>query len=335
MGSEGRSAMAEPIDLALQARLELVPAAPFLFDATLHKPDHFPTPDGAWQPGVRWLTMRWHGERLGLKVEDRGTVDEPRLAVGVYGSQPPDAGFLDGLAAELTYRYNLDLDLAAFYARFQAHPTLGPVIARWRGMRPYHPNSLYEYLIIAVVLQNCTVRRSVSMMRALFERYGALLRFDGQELYGFWEPGELAGVGEEELRGLKVGYRAKSIARITGAFARGEVDEPALRGRTRDEQRRVLLGLYGIGPASVGYLLSDVFHHLDELDTIPPWEQKIYSKLFFDVDPEQPLPAGELMAYFNREFAGYRGLAVHYFWEDLFWRRVNEPVEWLERLIRL
>jgi len=321
--------------LALQAMVDLIPTAPFLFDATLHKPDHFPTPDNAWQPGVRWLTMRWRGERLGLKIEDRGTVDEPRLALGVYGSRLLDAGFVDGLAAELTYRYNLDLDLGTFYARLDTHPALGPVIARWRGMRPYNPGSLYEYLIIAIALQNCTVRRSVSMMRALFERYGTLLRFDGQALYCFWEPAELAEVSEEELRGLKVGYRAKSIVRITGAFVRGEIDEPALRGQTRDEQRRTLLGLYGIGPASVGYLLSDVFRHRDELESIPPWEQKIYSKLFFDVDPEQPVPVEELMAYFNREFAGYRGLAVHYFWEDLFWRRLHEPVEWLEKLIRL
>jgi hypothetical protein len=28
-------------------------------------------------------------------------------------------------------------------------------------------------------------------------------------------------------------------------------------------------------------------------------------------------------------------LAVHYFWEDLFWRRKHEPVDWLEKLIRL
>ncbi len=28
-------------------------------------------------------------------------------------------------------------------------------------------------------------------------------------------------------------------------------------------------------------------------------------------------------------------LAVHYLWEDLFWKCKNQPVEWLEKLIRL
>ena len=42
----------------------------------------------------------------------------------------------------------------------------------------------------------------------------------------------------------------------------------------------------------------------------------------------------ELLKTFAR-FGEYEMLAVHYIWEDLFWRRKHEPVEWLEKLIRL
>jgi len=28
-------------------------------------------------------------------------------------------------------------------------------------------------------------------------------------------------------------------------------------------------------------------------------------------------------------------LAVHYIWEDIFWRRKNEKIDWLEKEIRL
>jgi hypothetical protein len=37
----------------------------------------------------------------------------------------------------------------------------------------------------------------------------------------------------------------------------------------------------------------------------------------------------------NERYAGFRALAVRYFWEDLFWRRKHEPVDWLEKLIGL
>jgi 3-methyladenine DNA glycosylase/8-oxoguanine DNA glycosylase len=321
--------------LGARSVVELGPAAPFNFDATMHKPDHFPSADNEWQPGIRWQTMRWQGMPLGLKFEDRGTIDRPRVCLSIWSEDPPDEGYLDGLMDEIHYRYDLDLNLDAFNGQFHDDPHLGPLIERWRGMRPLNPNSLYEYLMIAIVLQNATVQRSVSMMQALLQAYGTPLAYDDKVLYCTWSPEALHRATEEELRDLKVGYRARSIQRVSAAFARGEIDELDLRRRSREEQRAALLGLYGIGPASAGYILTDVFHHLDELEHISPWEQKIYSKLFFDADPEAPVPVDELLALFDERYAGFRALAVHYFWEDLFWRRKHEPVEWLEKLIRL
>ena len=180
-----------------------------------------------------------------------------------------------------------------------------------------------------------TVRRSVNMMQALFAQYGSPLSYDGKAHYCFWLPEVIEDATESELRALKVGYRAKAIKRVSAAFAHNEIDEQVLRTQPKDEQRRSLLGLYGIGPASVGYLMSDVFHHLDELNHISPWEQKIYSKLFFDRDPDNPLNVDTLLRTFDERYGEYKMLAVHYFWEDLFWRRQHEHVDWLEKLIRL
>jgi 3-methyladenine DNA glycosylase/8-oxoguanine DNA glycosylase len=326
--------MSGPMRLKHRWKTQLFPKAPFNFDATLHKPDHFPAADNIWEPGVRWQTMLWQGEPLGCKFEDRGTVDEPRVALTVWSQGELSRSFRNGLLAEIEYRYNFELDLAEFYRSFADDPQLGAVIGRWRGMKPLNHNSLYEYLIIAIVLQNAAIHRSVSMMQALFESYGTLVGYDEKELYCFWKPGIIDRATEEELRALKVGYRAKSIKRVTEAFVRGEVDEFELRNRSKEEQREALLALYGIGPASVWYILFDVFHHLDTMDHISPWEQKIYSKLFFDRDPDDPVGVDELLKTFER-FGEYEMLAVHYIWEDLFWRRKYEPVAWLEKLIRL
>ena len=327
--------MSEPTILDAKRTVALFPKAPFNFDATMHKPDHFPSSDNAWQSGVRWQTMLWQGRPLGLKFGNQGTVERPGMVLSVWSLGEPGQDFFDGLIDEINYRYGLQLDLSEFNARFQDDPHLGPLIHKWRGMRPLNCNSLYEYLIIAIVLQNATVRRSVNMMQALFEAYGTPLAYDGRQLYGFWPPEVMGEATEQELRGLKVGYRARSLKRVTEAFVTRQLDEFDLRDRTREEQRQALLGLYGIGPASVGYILTDVFHHLDELTHISPWEQRIYSKLFFDADPEEPVPVAELLALFDERFGGFRALAVHYFWEDLFWRRKHEPVDWLEKLIRL
>ena len=327
--------MSKPLSLRKKYVLEFSPKTPFNFDATMHKPDHFPSRDNEWQPGIRWQAMLWKGEVLGLKFENQGTIERPRFTVSIWSKGKLAQSFLDSLTAEINYRYNLQIDLTAFNRRFKCGPLLGSIIRRWNGMRPLNYSSLYEYLIIAIVLQNATVRRSVNMMQALFESYGTLLSYDDKEFYCFWSPETIDKATEQDLRNLKIGYRAKSIKRVTEAFMKREIDEYELRARTLDEQRQVLLRLYGVGPASVGYILFDVFHWWDELSYISPWEQKIYSKLFFGKEPTEPVSMQELMDFFKRRFYGYKMLAVHYIWEDLFWRRKNNKIPWLERLIRL
>ena len=110
----------------------------------------------------------------GLKIENKGTVSKPQIALSVWSKKALGQKFQDGLINEINHRYNLQCDLLDFNRRFRSDPQLGPVIKKWRGMR-LNCGSLYEYLIIAIILQNATVRRSVNMMQALFENYGTLL----------------------------------------------------------------------------------------------------------------------------------------------------------------
>jgi 3-methyladenine DNA glycosylase/8-oxoguanine DNA glycosylase len=320
--------------LKLQKIIKIRPTKPFAFDSTFHKPGHFTSGDNFWQPGIRWQTWNWYGEKLGLKFSNKGTVNQPLLEVKIYSNKKLSKDFIKSLLTEIKYRYNLDLDLSDFYKTFRKDKKLAPIIRKMRGMRPGHPSSLYEYLIIGVVLQNATVRRSVQMFRALLENYGTLLKFDDKELWCFWNPGTLKGVTEKELRDLKMGYRAKFIKKIDEQFGSGLIEEMVLRKENREEQMEELLKLYGVGPATVWYLLFDVFHHWDFFNHISPWEQKIYSKIFFDRSTENPVPVKKLLKYFKK-YGKYKQLAVHYIWEDLWWQRKNKHIPWLEKEIRL
>ena len=315
-------------------QIKLTPVAPFDFDSTFHKPAHFVSGDNYWESGVRWQTFRFLGTALGVVFRNIGSVEKPKIRVEIHSAEKLSDGFVEQFINEIKYRYNLNLDLADFYKRFSKNKFVGPVIKRIYGMRPGHQDSLYEYLIIGIVLQNCTVRRSIQMMQVLFEKYGTLLKFDGKKLWCFWKPGNLKNVTEEELRALKVGYRAKSIKRTDDHFEQELIDEMELRKKDRDAQMKELLKLYGVGPATVWYLLFDVFHHWDFFNHVSPWEQKIYSKLFFNKDPENPVPVKTLLKHFEK-YGNYKQLAVHYIWEDLWWKRKNKHIPWLEKLIRV
>ncbi len=312
----------------------LTPTIPFDFDSTFYKPDHFTSGDNEWQPGIRWQTWFWKGKKLGLKFSNLGTKLKPNLKVEIFYKDKLDKEFLLCLIKEIRYRYNLDLDLKNFYYRFKKDKILGPIIKKLQGMRPGHPSSLYEYLIIGIVLQNATVRRSGQMFRLLLENYGTLLEFDGKKLWCFWPPGKLKNISEDELRALKVGYRARSIKKIDDYFRQGLINEFKLRKQSREVQMDELLKLYGVGPATVWYLLFDVFHHWDFFNHVSPWEQKIYSKLFFNQNPEKPVSVEKLLKYFNK-YDKYKQLVVHYIWENLWWNHKKQNVPWLKKLIRI
>jgi 3-methyladenine DNA glycosylase/8-oxoguanine DNA glycosylase len=166
----------------------------------------------------------------------------------------------------------------------------------------------------------------------LFGRFGAKVEFDGKVLSTFWEPKEMAESTEEELRELKAGYRAKFFMKISKQFADRAIDEFTLRKATKEEVRKEVLKLYGIGPVSTEYLLFEDFYFLDALERIPPWEQKIMSRLLFN---KELVTADEILNFFRTRYKGYEKLAFHYIWEDLFWRRKYEHIEWLEKEIRL
>jgi len=322
------------INLNKKELVEINPSSPFDFDSTFHKPDHFTSGDNYWEPGIKWQTWMWKDKTLGLKILNKGTRKKPKLNVEVYSDKKLSKDFIDSLIEEIKYRYNLNLDLTSFYKTFKKDKTLGPIIKKWEGMRPGHPSSLYEYLLIGIVLQNATIKRSVQMFKALLENYGTLLKFDGRKLWCFFKPGSLQKVTEEELRVLKLGYRAKSIKKTDDYFAQGLMDEMELRKINRETQMDELLKLYGVGPATVWYLLFDVFHHWDFFNHVSPWEQKIYSKVFFNIDPEKPVSVEKILKHFER-FGDYKQLAVHYIWEDLWWKRKNENIPWLEKEIRI
>lgn len=258
-----------------------------------------------------------------------------RLRSGRVRSQSPRRcpAFIERLINETIYRYNLSYDLTDFYRRFEKDRVLAGPIQRLYGMRPGHQNSLYEYLVIGLVLQNCTVRRSVQMLQTLFENFGCQVSFAGKSLWCFWEPGGLKGVSEERLRELKLGYRAKSLKRIDDQFAAGLLDEKTLREETLERQRSALLALYGVGPATCWYLLFDIFHQYAFADYLSPWEQKIYSKLVYQTDPERPVAAEKICRFFNH-YKPYCQLAAHYLWEDLWWRYERGKEKWLKTLIR-
>lgn len=320
------------VALNIKFMVEVKLKAPFNFDASVHKPSHFPAPIEDYREGVYWRTMRICNKILGLKMRNRGSVDAPLVGLTFYSEKPLPKRERDELVNEVRWRFDFDGDLSEFSEKFREDEILGQVLEKWRGMHVSCGESLYELLVISIFLQNATVRRTVQMMKALLDKYGTKVRFDGKELYAFWEPKRLHEATEQELRELKVGYRAKYLKKTSEDFMKGVVDEFKLRQMSMQKARKELNKLYGVGPASASILLFEALHHYDTIEKIGPWEQKIYSRLLFN---KELVPAEAVLKEIDKRYGKWKTIAMHYIFEDLFWKRKTQKIEWLEKLIRL
>src|SRR3989338_10575709 len=234
----------EQIKLNKKREIFFSPKPPFHFDATLYKPSHFPSSDNEWKNGKYWITMCSHNKKLGLKLEDKGLISSPKVKITIHSKENLNNDFIEDIKRELEWRFNFNSDISEFSKKFKNDRILGPIIKKWEGMRPDAANSLYETLIIYIVLQNATVRRSVQMLENLFSKFGAKLIFDEKELSCFWNPKSISKSSEQRLRKIKLGYRAKSIKLISNQFANNEIDEFWLRKQNKETIKKEMLKLY-------------------------------------------------------------------------------------------
>jgi len=312
----------------------LKPTPPFHFDGTFYKPSHFPNELKLedWQPGKYWQPLRVGEKLYAFKAENKGNLGKPEMKITIYSLEEITNEEEELLKQEIIWRFELSADLKEFNKLAKKEKRFYPVFRKWLGMRNTSEYTLYELLIIAIVLQNATVRRSQQMLDALIGEFGTKVQFDNKDLWAIWLPERLNSVSEQELRDLKIGYRAKFIKRLSQNFAEGDIDEFELRGLDKESAKKELIKLYGVGPETARILLFEAFHHYDTFDHVAPWQQKIYSRLFYN---KPSIPAEKIQRDIKKQYGQYSMLAVHYIWEDIFWRRKSEKIDWLEKEIRL
>ena len=164
-----------------------------------------------------WLSQAVEG------VEAEGDVDVPALR-----------RYLD-----------LDRDYAAVAAEYAHIPVARQAIELFPGLRVLNQPA-WEALIAFILSANNNVPRIRGLVRTLCERLGATYDTPEGKLCAFPTPERLAACGEEELRTLKVGYRAPFLIGTARCVCEGfPLDD--LRSLPYDEARRQLMTLPGVG----------------------------------------------------------------------------------------
>lgn len=294
---------------------EARPKLPFNFEAT-YKPSHFETPLEKYEEGTYWFTMRFLGKVFGIKMWSEGTISKPRVKAVIYAKEGIGKEEKISLVEELSYRLGFYEDINEFIGLAEKQAIMKEPLKRLKGMRVTALESLYELLIIAIVLQNANVARTRAMMKNLLERFGKKVVFDSKELYAFFAPKDIVKAGKKKLDACRLGYRDKFVLAVSKSFLKKEIDELKLRKLPKEQAKRELMKLTGIGEYSAGIFLFEALKHYDEL-VLDVWNTPIFAKQLFGRESQNK---EKVLKEMEKRFGRWKGLAGLYIIENLYWK---------------
>ncbi|MFB6156824.1 MAG: DNA-3-methyladenine glycosylase [Haloferacaceae archaeon] len=212
----------------------------------------------------------------------------------------------------LTRLLRLDDDLDAILDATPDDPLLERAYDRYRGMRLVR-DPPFPTLVSFICSAQMRVGRIHRMQVALAREFGERVTLDGRTYRAFPTPGRLAAAAEEELRALKLGYRAPYVRRTAGMVAEGEADPADAAGRPYEEAREYLTRFVGVGDKVADCVLLFSLGYLEAvpLDT---WIRTAIAEHYPDCDRGSYAETSRaIRERFGGEYAGYAQTYVFYF----------------------
>ena len=212
------------------------------------------------------------------------------------------------LAPLLRSYFRLDDDLDTIYEEVRRDTRVASMMDKYPGLRLLRQEP-WECLIAYICSANNNIPRIHQMMEKLAENYGDSISLDGQVRHAFPSPQRLAQAGEQELRRLGLGFRARYMAPAAQAVATGALDLAALIHAPYEEAKARLMECPGIGPKIADCVL--VFS-LEKLEAFPidVWVRRALGEWYF---PGQKTPPDRvLLEWAHQHFGRYAGYSQQY-----------------------
>lgn len=204
-------------------------------------------------------------------------------------------------------------DINNFYAVAAKDTILQETVKDLHGMRTVVWPELFPALILAVTLQMAPMKRSNQMMDLLIENFGDRVTFDGKTIAHWPSTKRLAKLDLGELREkAKLGYRAKNLISIAKTLQAGFPTFDELSRMPREEAKKKLMTLRGIGDYSAEIVIPGMGFPLDV------WSAKIFGILLLGKEPQTPREAiPELKRIAEQRWGKWLGHTFVYVLNDL------------------
>jgi DNA-3-methyladenine glycosylase II len=158
--------------------------------------------------------------------------------------------------ASIERTLGLAVDLSDFYRMATADSLIGPLVARYRGLKPPRFPTVHETLVNAVACQQLSLEAGLSLLNRLVATHGRAVLANRTSLRSFPGPHDLARLEPEALRGLGFSLRkATTLIDLSRKVVGGRLDLERLERLPDDEVVAELTSVHGIGRWSAEYVL--------------------------------------------------------------------------------
>ena len=183
----------------------------------------------------------------------------------------------------------------------------------------------WEMILTFVISQQKTIPKIREAVETLSHQFGtqhsAVISQGNTEKEVSWHsfptPIQLSEASEETLRALKLGYRAKYIARLCQDAAEGKLNLDTLKTMNYEEAMTYLKGFYGIGEKVANCICLFGLHHIEAFP-VDTWIEQILMQEYYkkkkkkyDSLPKNRLYSEIIHDYFGM-YQGYAGVMQQY-----------------------
>jgi len=212
----------------------------------------------------------------------------------------------------LTHLLRLDDDLDAIYAATPDDDLIERAYDAYGGMRLVR-DPPFPCLVSFICSAQMRVSRIHGMQMALAREFGTHHEVDGETFEAFPTPEQLATQSEDDLRDLKLGYRAPYVQRTAEMVAEDEAHPSEAVGRDYEDAREYLTQFVGVGDKVADCVLLFSLGYLEAvpLDT---WIQSAIAEHFPECDRGNYTETSRaLRERLGGEYAGYAQTYLFYY----------------------
>ena len=283
--------------------LKLRPRPPF--DFRLTATHMYVLPPAKYSNGMFSRVLRLRSDKLvKLSIISKGTADEPELSVLIDSPLGVSRSNEKEIADKVSFMFSVDDDLRKFYSIIEEDPVLKYAKEDLYGLKIQTAPTFFEGIVIGFCLVWTSFQRAVRMIDGLVRNFGPRM---GEE-YAFPSAKELARASIDELKGLKLGFRAERIKWLSTQVAQGKLDLETLPSLSTKELREHLMRIKWVGPNTAEGLLLWRFKKYDAFP-IDVWSVRIISSFYPEIKGKSP---EEIKKFAKEHWGDYRGLAYYY-----------------------